>query len=34
MYKKVPLQALTQSGRDLEDIKVLPLVEDLAGAFL
>jgi len=34
MYKKAPLPVLPQKKRKLEDIKVLPLVEDLAGAFL
>jgi hypothetical protein len=32
MYKKAPLPALPQKKRKLEE--VLPLVEDLAGAFL
>jgi hypothetical protein len=34
MYKKAPLPVLPQRGRELEDIKVLPFAEDLAGAFL
>jgi hypothetical protein len=34
MYKKAQSLAFPQKGRELEDIKVLPLVEDLVGAFL
>jgi hypothetical protein len=34
MYKKAPLPAPPQKKRELEDIKVLPFAQDLAGAFL
>jgi len=34
MYKKASSPVLPQRGRELEDIKVPPFVEDLAGAFL